>query len=699
MIGVPSSDRPSPELRSARNDAQVMAEWVRRSFGEWLEAQCDGTPLLVVLEDLHWGDLASVKYLGEGLRALAKRPLMVLALARPEVHETFSNLWASAEKTEISLGRLAPRAAERLVRTALGDAVSASTVTRIVERADGNAFYLEELIRRVAENGSEELPETVLALVQSRLERLAPDARRILRAASIFGEVFWRGGVAVLLGESRDLDARLGELAASEIIAAERDTRYPGEQEFAFRHNLLREATYPMLTDVDRATGHRLAAEWLERVGEKNPLTMADHFEKGGRPERAVPWLALAAMTAFGDGENDAAITLGDRGIACGAQGTDRGMLRGAQMGAFMMSGRFPKSVDAGREAMDLADIGSTEWFGAAAGTFLSAAGVGDMGVMTPVLQAIMNVPVRPEPSGPYGSAVNCIVMGLAAMGQHDFARSLLERAEALGRETPDQDLVFELRLRASRGLLEMASGQLGVALVTLSEALNLGHRSGDAWGLATAGWYVVLALETTGHCERAERAYREFCEPRPGTIRDQGLLSLAYTMIHAGRPAEGMAALSTLLDGGNRFLAARARAGIALALLQSDDLVGASREATRVLEEAAMFPIATTLALGVLAQVDLRRGHLTEALALAERGLALPAGSTNNVSALLALVRAEALRSFEREREARDAIAKAADRILGMAAALDREPELRTSYLENVEVNVRTLKLASEWS
>jgi predicted ATPase len=191
--------------------------------------------MIIVLEDLHWGDLPSITYLGDGLRALSSRPLMILALARPEVNETFPGLWSAAHKSEIALSRLAPRAAERLVRAALGPAVAADVVARIVERADGNAFYLEELIRRVSEGGGDTLPETVLALVQSRLARLEPEARRIVRAASVFGDAFWRGGVAEMTSPSSvpDLDSLLPSLVQREILTVAAEARFAGEKEYS----------------------------------------------------------------------------------------------------------------------------------------------------------------------------------------------------------------------------------------------------------------------------------------------------------------------------------------------------------------------------------------------------------------------------------------------------------------------------------
>ena len=82
----------------------------------------------------------------------------------------------------------------------LGPQVAAETITRIITQAAGNALFLEELIRALAEGAGEELPETVLAMLQARFLRLDPGARRVLRAASFFGETFWRGGLVALLG-------------------------------------------------------------------------------------------------------------------------------------------------------------------------------------------------------------------------------------------------------------------------------------------------------------------------------------------------------------------------------------------------------------------------------------------------------------------------------------------------------------------
>src|SRR6185436_17976393 len=112
---------------------------------------------------------------------------------------------------------------------ALGDDADPELCARLAARADGNAFLLEELIRAVAEHGPDAaLPDTVLGVVQARLDALGAENKRLLRAASVFGDAFWRGGVqAVLGGAKRSRTARdeLAELCRREVVTARPSAR------------------------------------------------------------------------------------------------------------------------------------------------------------------------------------------------------------------------------------------------------------------------------------------------------------------------------------------------------------------------------------------------------------------------------------------------------------------------------------------
>src|SRR5207344_2835914 len=149
LIGAPfPDDAASAALHAARQDAQLMGEQMRKAWLDFLDAETAAQPVLLVLEDLHWGDFGTVRFLDTALRDRRDRPWMVLALARPEVFEVFPKLWAERQNVqEIRLQELGRKAGKRLVRQVLGDSVGIETVERLVQLADGNAFYLEELIR------------------------------------------------------------------------------------------------------------------------------------------------------------------------------------------------------------------------------------------------------------------------------------------------------------------------------------------------------------------------------------------------------------------------------------------------------------------------------------------------------------------------------------------------------------------------
>jgi hypothetical protein len=705
MVGAENDDAPSPQLRAARNDPRIMGEWLRRSFCDWLAAECTARPVLLVLEDLHWGDLPSITYLGEALRMLAEKPLMVLALARPEVHEAFPGLWTNVDRQDVTLGRLTARAAERLVRAALGADVHADVVTRLVTRADGNAFYLEELIRRESEGGGDTVPETVLALAQLRLERLEPEARRIVRAASVFGEVFWRGGVVELLGaeeHAEDVERALQALADREVFAAGVESRFAKEREFTFRHGLLREAAYAMLTDTDRMRGHRLAGHWLERAGERDAVTMASHFEAGGEPARAVPWLLRAVQTAIDGGNTKGAIALGHRGIECGPSDADRGLLRMLQGQALALRGEWADAVKTGREAMPLLPAGSTQWFLCVAGIFLGGVFLGDMSVTAPVLQSIMEVSVPPEPSGPYGLAIVCACMGLSWMGQHPLAVSFIAQPEATEAAAREVDPSFALMLRVARAFLQLMSGDLGPAIERLGQARLLADRTGDAWGRVVAILQMVHALSESGAHDRTVNAAREltmFCEPIGLSYSDWGAYHVARSNINAGQPAEAAALLRRLIAQFDPMMSILSRALLAHALIATGDLDEAGAEARTTLDVGAMFSHAQACAFAALATIERLRERHESALAFSQQGLdAALRGGFHHDGSILRLERARALQALGRSDEARVAIREARDRVMQIADSF-ADPTLHRAYLADVPANAQTLRFCAELS
>ena len=326
LIGATFDDGEHIALRAARHNEVAMADQVRLAFEDFVRAWCKRTSLLLVMEDLHWCDAMSVKLLDGALRKLTGSRLMLLALARPEVHDRFPHLWSNRHITEVRLPPLTPQASTRLVREVMGDKATDEEVGRIVDRSEGNAFYLEELIRAAVERARrrsslppplprEGLPETIIAVAQARLERLEPEVRKVLRAASVFGESFWAEGVGALVGDSpQSVAAIIEKLVEHEAVVPSAVPSLAGMTELSFRHALLRRAAYATLTEDDRILGHRLAASWLESADEDREV-IALHWLEAGDRVRAAQAFADAGETRLARAQADAAARCAARAL------------------------------------------------------------------------------------------------------------------------------------------------------------------------------------------------------------------------------------------------------------------------------------------------------------------------------------------------------------------------------------------------
>lgn len=293
VCGIPFPETEYPLLQSARQTPKSLPDHLRRACLLWLAAECRNAPILIVLDDLHWGDELTVALVDQALQELRGAPLFVLALARPEVSTTFPGLWKLHKPQEIALKSLGRRACERLIEQALGKRVSAESVQWMIEQSAGNALFLEELIRAAADGQLHKQPETVVAMLQARIGHLPAGLRRLVLAASVFGQTLWHGGVAAVLGlpaHAAEIERSLVLLSEAEMIEAHRESRLSGEREYGFRHALIRDAAYGLLTENDRRLGHQRAAEFFESTPDMpaSDAVRAYHLRHAGLLDQAV---------------------------------------------------------------------------------------------------------------------------------------------------------------------------------------------------------------------------------------------------------------------------------------------------------------------------------------------------------------------------------------------------------------------------
>jgi len=702
LIGAPFPDDDSVELRAARQDPLLMGDQVRRAFEHFLAVETSAQPVVIVLEDMHWGDLPTTKLVDAALRALPDRPWLVLALARPEVHELFPRLWGERGVQEVRLEELTKKGSERLIRQILGESSSNTLVARLVEQSGGNAFYLEELIRAVVDGKGNAMPETVLALVQSRLERLEVDARRVLRAASVFGPQFWRGGVTALLGTTRQTGARvwLDELVERELVTRASRSRFPDEQEFQFRHALVREAAYAMLTDADRRLGHQLAGSWLEAAGEADPMVLAEHFERGGELASAIEYYLRAAERALAACDFDAAATRAERGVTCGARDEMLGALRLVEAEAHKWSGEFALAARHGRQALALLPRGSARWF-AAAGEAAEASGkLDDVEQLVAIGQLLGSAPTHAD--GGLTARVTATAQAAFQLfnhGNYELAQVLLDRIEFSAGEIENPSVLA--RIYQARSSRAMFSGDTGAYLECERAAAVAFERAGDLRYACMQRGHVGYACLEIGAYAEAEHWLRDVIEAgqRLGlsNVVATAKHNLGRAVQHRGALQEALAIETEAFDAfhahGDRRLEGAARVYLSYILFELGDLTRAESE-LRIAVETAQPPMRPQI-LASLARVVLAAGRGSEALAAAHEAMSTldALGGVEEGESLVRLVLAEALDATGNLDAARAATRSAYARLLERAAKIS-DPEWRKSFLERVPENAKTAEL-----
>jgi tetratricopeptide (TPR) repeat protein len=708
LIGVPFPDDQSVELRAARHDPMLMGDQMRRAFEDWLGAECQVQPVILVLEDLHWGDLPSVRFIDAALRNLHASPLLVLAVARPEVHDLFPRLWVERNVQEIRLGELTKRGMERLVRDVLGAGVSAEVVAEIIKRAAGNAFYLEEIIRAVAEGKGAELPQTVLAMVQARLDNLEGEARRVLRAASVFGQVFWESGVMALLGgEQRTLSRGdwLAVLVDQELVARRGAGKFQNHEEYVFRHALVREAAYAMLTDDDRVLGHHLAGAWLEEAGERDPVVLAEHFERGAEPASAERWYRRAATQALEGNDLAAALGLAKRGAACGASGEALGALKLIEAEAHRYRGELFEAASSAMEALPELPLGGDLWHRALGEAALACGRLGKPDRIMPLVEALLA-----ESAGAGASDAHVIASAQTAgvllfTGRHDLADSLLAHIGASEARGPEV-LAWIYRARATRLLF---SGDPSACLGLMEQAAASFEQAGDLRSACTQRVNVGYAYMEVGAYREAEGALRDALSAaeRMGLsmVAASAKHNLGLSLARQGNLPEGRAvewqAIEASIAQGDRRLEGGSRTYLAGMLALSGELESAAEQASMAIEVSAASPPARAYALATLAHVRFLQGEVAGAAAAANEAMALldaMGGDMEEGESLVRLVHAEALFvSGDREGASRSILAARAR--LSSRAERISDPIWRASFLERVPENARTLLRAREWT
>lgn len=652
LLGCPPSDPPA-ELVAARAEPRALAERLKTAFVELVQRFAADRPLLVILEDLHWGDDASVEFLADALRRARDLPVFVLALARPEVWDALPRLSEALAPQEIKLGGLTPKAAQRLVEAALGKRATPGIVADLVARGEGNPFFLEELARGVNETEDPNAKgvrtsETVLAVVQSRVQRLEPEARRLLRAASVFGREFTAEGVARMLGleaTSEDLESILLHVEERDLV--ERTTRARG---FRFSHDLLRDAVYAMIPDVERPSAHLVAAEWLASTA-ADPLVLAEQFERAAEPGRAVPYLLHAVENAENGASYERVRRLVERAVADGARGDVLGALEIHRAFACAWLHDWRGCQAAAADALALLPRGSTPWFRAAAAYTFACISLGDGAAIGALSRSLLEDAHRAAPTGAFAFAAQATLLVLSLVGRLAEARAIVEVLDAHG-DAPSLEPAFVAWRALAHAHLDLSIfGRPGRARRWLAVSAHLLPSLVDGVARVVQEYFSAVAAYETGALDEAMTRARRIID-LPTTESVPYLTSwshnvLGRSLLDEGRIADAKNVAERMSSTEDALVHQRALGLVAKIRFAEGDGDGAANAAETIL--AGTFASQDfALAHAVLARIALDRGDLARARVHVDAGVAVAEGygSPASTRAALGVVRVRLLRA-----------------------------------------------------
>jgi eukaryotic-like serine/threonine-protein kinase len=706
LAGTPFPDDTTPGLRAARTEPMQMGDAIRAVWEDWLVAECQVSPMLLVLEDLQWSDAATVRLIDSTLRNLGDLPLMVLLLARDDVHVRFPNLLAERDVQTIRLAPLSRKSSESLIRAGLGSDAPRTVVARILDRGAGNPFYLEELVRAVAAGRGDALPDSVQGTVEARLDAEGVEAKLVLRAASIFGDRFSKTGVVAVLcrGPLRASVPRwLDVLLANELIAIVSTGRVSEDVEYVFRHALVREAAYATLTEADRALGHRLAGEWLERVGRADAIVLAEHFRCGGEPARAARWYQRAAEQALEANDLGAAEGRAELGLACSGANEERGELHRIVAEAYLWRGELALAEARGLEAAAHFTSGSTSWFRAITQVSTAAGKLGAYDRVEAWAERVGGACAAVEARA---AQVVCLCEGVSFLvfaGRYDTADRLIARIERIAEQGPALEARVAALLLQMRAIRASAAGNPGACLESFEAALAAFEALEDRRNAAVTRSNVGFMRAEMGDFEGAEAALRSAhaAADRMGLhdVATSALQNLGHVLAHRGRLEEArlieQRVVHTFGRQGDLRMEGMARTYLAEIAYLAGDLDASEREARAAAEVLTIAPPRRLVAIALLARTLLARGHAAEALAAAREahGTLETLGAVEEGESLVRLVHAEALLAAGPADEAVAAVTSARRRLIERAAQIS-DPIWRERFLTNVPDNARTLAL-----
>lgn len=503
---------------------------------QFLERLLQSHPIVLVLDDLHWADPTSLELLQSLLPLTDLSPLMILAAYRPQRGESSWNFHELAEREyhhryrPIELKPLDMGQSRQLIASLLEiEDLPEKIHHLILEKAEGNPFFVEEIIRSLLDEGlvfrddghwrarseiqSITIPSTLIGVITARLDRLEEPTRRVLQAASILGREFSTEVLTAILDIAEQPENALVDLQRRELIREK--SRLPNAT-FLFKHALTQEATYNSLLLSNRRELHLRAAEAIIALSPEQVAEIAHHLLEARQFTRAIPYLIEAGYLATRAYATAEAIEYFQKALELQVSADDPSLIRRAYEGlggVLTFANKIPEAQQVYQDMLNLAESHQ---------------------------DIAMQI-----------SALNKLGALLALhMGQFQKAEHFLDRAESLARQHQEKSSIPEAALIRC----QMCTVQADFANVVkyMGEVVEIGEELGREEDVVVGLEHVATSLVLMTRFEEArEKAHLALQRAREIDDREHEatLLTSTLPMIHI-RDGDFATAHASLLEG-----------------------------------------------------------------------------------------------------------------------------------------------------
>lgn len=464
----------SPHVRAFKFGKTRKKHIANAWIAKWFQMMAQRSGLIITVDNLQWVDVESLGLLEHLVEALTYQPGMLIGAARPEFLEHDAGYMTKFDRRVIvSLERLDEPSITAMIDAILAQVenVPPQLPSLMSERSQGNPLFVEEFFHMLLDNNifeamgdgrwkvnrflyatltSRLLPNSLLALLQARLDELPATTRRVVQIAAVMGQTFWKN-IVMKIAELESIQLELADLQHRGIIVQEHISSFEFDEEYTFRHTLYREVAYSMLTRPNRETYHRQIATWLSTQVKARPDylgMLAHHFAQGAQHREALNAYLMAAEERIQRGLVREVLQIVENGLAAAREVQREAALPRASK-LWMLQAQALDSLDRYEEAS------------AASQT---------------ALMLMEEIPLN-ELIEERVIAARTLGSAFLSLGRFDEASQALRNAHSL---LPKENIRQHAAVLRTFGTLFRYRGQLNEGLAYQQQALNLAQESGD---------------------------------------------------------------------------------------------------------------------------------------------------------------------------------------------------------------------------